>query len=237
MSLDERPGETFVFADMAPYDRYKMLCACVVPRPIAWVTTVDAHGTVNAAPFSFFNVFAEDPALVIIGIDRKKDGGVKDTIVNIEASNAFTVNLADMDSIDALVATAALFPPGKGEPDALRLTLEAGRTTHVPRLAEAPVSLECRLFELRTLSETRHLVLGEVTALVSRPGVYDPTTLRIDPDAYHPIARLHGAYYAGLGPAFERPVPDWMDAMDAASTGAYALDCQPLNDRSKESPT
>ncbi len=237
MSSGDPASETFVFAEMAPYERYKMLCACVVPRPIAWITTIDAQGIVNAAPFSFFNVFAEEPALVIIGIDRKKDGAVKDTIVNIEASNAFTVNLADMASIDALVATAALFPPGDGEPDALGLRLEAGRTSRVPRLAEAPVSLECRLFELRELSETRHLVLGEVAALISKPGVYDPATLRIDPDAYHPIARLHGAYYAGLGPAFERPVPDWTDAMDAAASGAYAPGSQPINHRSEESLT
>ena len=210
-------SEVFAFADLAPRERYKMLCACVVPRPIAWITTLGADGVVNAAPFSFFNVFAEDPALVIVGVNRKAGGEVKDTIVNIEHAQAFTVNIADMGSLDALVATAAAFPAGMSEPDTLKLALEPGRTTPVPRLAAAPVSLERRLFELRALSETRHLVLGEVTALVSRPGVFDARTHRLAPDAIHPIARLHGTSYAGLGPAFDMPVPDWRAAVDAAT--------------------
>ena len=222
MSEEHASPDLFTFVELTPYERYKMLCACVVPRPIAWITSLSDTGTVNAAPFSFFNVFAEDPALVIVGVDRKKGGGVKDTIVNVRATGAFTVNLADMASIDALVATAALFPPDRSEPEALGLALEPGRTNAVPRLAEAPVSLECRLFELRELSETRHLVLGEVTGLVSRAGVYDRETLRIDPSAYHPIARLHGASYAGLATPFEKPVPDWETAVDAATGGAYA---------------
>lgn len=186
-----------------------MLCAAVVPRPVAWITSVSPVGVVNAAPFSFFNVFAEDPALLIVGMDRKADGGRKDTVGNIEATGAFTVNIADTALSEAMVATAASFPPDVGEPDALGLALEAGVTVPVPRLADAPVALECTLFELRALGPARHLVMGEVKMLVARDGLFDPDTLRIDDAQVDPVARLYATRYAKLGEAYDLPIPDW----------------------------
>jgi flavin reductase (DIM6/NTAB) family NADH-FMN oxidoreductase RutF len=83
------------FAALTPHDRYKLLCALIVPRPIALVTTIGGDGTVNAAPFSFFNVFAEEPALVGLGLFSQADGSLKDTSANIRDTGAFTVNLVD----------------------------------------------------------------------------------------------------------------------------------------------
>jgi flavin reductase (DIM6/NTAB) family NADH-FMN oxidoreductase RutF len=71
--------DSFAFADLPPRDRYKLLCGVIVPRPIALVTSVDADGIVNAAPFSFFNVFSEDPALIVLGLQHKPDRSAKDT--------------------------------------------------------------------------------------------------------------------------------------------------------------
>lgn len=202
----------FRFHALEPRERYKLLTASVVPRPIAWITSVNQNGSVNAAPFSFFNVFSEEPPLVIIGMDRRPDGSIKHTIQNIEATGAFTVNLADMGLAKAMVATAALYPREVSEPEALGLVLAPGTATAVPRLADATIALECELFELRRLSDYRDLVMGEIRALVAKHGLFDPKTKRIDPTRYQPVARLHGTAYAGLGEVFEIPIPDWREA-------------------------
>ncbi len=199
-------SDCFAFRDLAAAQRYKMLCAAVVPRPIAWITTIDAAGVVNAAPFSFFNVFSEDPALVIVGMNRAA-GRLKDTLVNIGRARAFTVNIADATQAHDLVASAAAYPSGTGEPDALGLPLGSPVANGVPHLAACPIALECSLFELRPLSPERHLVMGEVETLIAREGLFDRDTLRLDPAGFAPLARLHGAGYAALGARFDIPVP------------------------------
>jgi flavin reductase (DIM6/NTAB) family NADH-FMN oxidoreductase RutF len=201
----------FRFDELEPRERYKLLTASVVPRPIAWITSLDANGGVNAAPFSFFNVFSEDPPLLIVGINRRPDGGLKDTIGNIEAKRAFTVNLVDVELARAMVATAASFPSEVSEPAALGLALAPGLATPIPRLVDAPIALECALFELRYLSDHRHLVMGEIRTVIARGGLFDPVSKHIDPARYQPIARLHGSSYARLGEVFDIPIPDWRE--------------------------
>lgn len=202
----------FDFSELSAQERYKLLCAAVIPRPVAWITTVDEAGIVNAAPYSFFNVFAETPPLVIVGIDQRPDGRRKDTIDNVEAVGEFTVNLADSALAEKMVATSALFPPGVSEPSVVGLPLDPGTRVRVPRFSEAPVSLECRLYELKPLGK-RYLLMGEVVALVARDGLFDPDTKRLNVEHYDPVARLFATSYAKLGPAYELPVPDWKGLM------------------------
>lgn len=197
----------FAFADLTPAQRYKMLCAAVVPRPVAWITSVDKEGIVNAAPFSFFNVFAEDPALVIVGMNRKADGQRKDTLNNIETAQAFTVNIADVSQADLMVASAASYPPDRSEPEALNMPLGDARMNGIPHLSNCPLALECTLFESRKLGPERHIIMGEVVALVAKDGLFDRETLRIDPNGFAPLARLHGTSYAGLGAKFDISIP------------------------------
>ena len=109
------------FRELDPRDRYKLLCGVVVPRPIALVTTLDENGSVNAAPFSFFNVFSEDPPLLVLGLQHKADFSPKDTTRNIHRSGQFVVHLVD----EALAATmndcAIDFPSGDSEVEATGL--------------------------------------------------------------------------------------------------------------------
>ena len=202
----------FDFSELTAQERYKLLCAAVIPRPVAWITTVDEAGIVNAAPYSFFNVFAEEPPLVIVGIDQRPTGDRKDTVDNVEATGEFTVNLADTALVKEMVATAATFPPGVSEPEAVGLDLAPGAKIAVPRLAAAPIALECRVFELKPLGK-RYLLMGEVVALVAREGLFDPETKRLNVEHYDPVARLFATSYARLGPAYELPVPDWKGLM------------------------
>lgn len=192
----------FRMADLAPRQRYKLLIALVVPRPIAWVTSEDRDGIVNAAPFSFFNVFADDPPLVVIGIGGRADGGLKDTARNIEATGEFVVNMVDEAIAEAMNVTAIDFPPEKSELEPAGLTLAASSIVRPPRLAEAPAALECRNHTTLLIGSDRRLVVGEVMAIHARDGLVDPATHRVDFDAWHPIGRLHGDFYCRTDEVF-----------------------------------
>ena len=85
----------FDASKLQPRDRYKMLASFVLPRPIAWVTCLGPTGVVNAAPYSFFNVFCEDPPLCMFAVNRRPDGRSKDTLTNIQRTGEFVVNIAD----------------------------------------------------------------------------------------------------------------------------------------------
>lgn len=199
---DAAEGLSFDFAATAPDLRYKLLTGLVVPRPIAWVTTRSTAGVVNAAPFSFFNVFAQEPALLVLGIDTRSDGSPKDTLANIRETRAFVVHLPDEATAKAMNDTAMDFPSGEGEPEALGLALVPGTYGPVPRLRDAPVAMECRQVTTLNFGPRRDLVLGEVLALHTRPGILDAGTLRTNYEVYQPIARLGGTLYAHLNDRF-----------------------------------
>jgi flavin reductase (DIM6/NTAB) family NADH-FMN oxidoreductase RutF len=103
------------FRDLPEKDRYRLLCSFVAPRPIALVTTVSAQGLSNAAPMSFFNVFSQDPPIVILGIQARPDGGPKDTMVNIRETGEFVVNLCDLSIAQQMVDCGIAFPSGIDE--------------------------------------------------------------------------------------------------------------------------
>jgi flavin reductase (DIM6/NTAB) family NADH-FMN oxidoreductase RutF len=132
------------FRELDPHDRYKLLCGVVVPRPIALVTTTDENGSVNAAPFSFFNVFSEDPPLLVLGLQHKADFSPKDTTRNIQRSGQFVVHLVDEALAAAMNECAIDFPSGDSEVEATGLETLPSIDIAVPRLAAAPFALECR---------------------------------------------------------------------------------------------
>ena len=113
----------YVPSDLTPRERYKILTGFVLPRPIAWVTTIGPTGVVNAAPFSFFNVFCEDPPLCMFAVNLRPDGRVKDTAANIQRTGEFVVNLADEPLARAMHDSSGDFPPDIGEPGYLGLGL------------------------------------------------------------------------------------------------------------------
>src|SRR6266516_6086768 len=130
--------------DLTPRDRYKLLAGFVLPRPIAWVMTVGPTGVVNAAPFSFFNVFCEDPPLCMFAVNLRPDGRAKDTQVNIHRTGAVVVNLTDEPLARAMHDSSGDFPPEIGEPGYLGLRLAPSTRVAAPRLADAPWAMECK---------------------------------------------------------------------------------------------
>jgi len=196
------------FATLSAHDRYKLLIATVMPRPIALVTTQNESGIVNAAPFSFFNVFSEDPALAVLGLEARRDNDkIKDTTANIEATGELVINLVDRNIAKPMSDCAAALAPDQSELAFAGLTACASRKVAVPGISEAPVRLECTLFELRQITERRHLCIAQVQAVSANEGIIDPETLYVNLDTYRPIGRLMGDSYAELGEVFELSVP------------------------------
>ena len=143
----------FDFAALSATERYKLLGGLVVPRPIALVTSHGPDGRVNAAPFSFFNVFAEEPPLVVLGLGISPLGGAKDTTINIRDTGEFVVNLVDEPIAEAMNLCAIDFPPEVSEVEVAGLDLLPAERVGAARLAQSPVHLECR--RLMTLQPGR----------------------------------------------------------------------------------
>lgn len=185
----------FEMSAMAPRDRYKLLVGLVIPRPIALVTTQDADGLANAAPFSFFNIFSEEPPLLVLGIEGsvREPGGYKDTGRNIRASGEFVVNLVDEALLEQMNVCAIDFPPDVDELAEAGLERAPSRFVAPPRIASSPVQLECRTYRSIDIGQRqRTLLIGEILMVHVRQGVVQPENLRVDIDALDLVGRLHG---------------------------------------------
>jgi len=193
----------FDFAKLAPIERYKLLIGVVVPRPIALVTSIDENGLVNAAPFSFFNVFSEDPAQIVLGLQHKAPGNPKDTTRNLSQREEFVVNMVDEPLAETMNLCATDFPADVSEVVALSIPTAPCSRVAVPRIATAPFSLECRRSVSLAFSASRELLIGEVLAVHAREGLADPGSFHIDSHAYRPIGRLAGHRYCRQGEVFE----------------------------------
>lgn len=212
------------FARLSVADAYKLLTAVVVPRPIAWVGTLDLEGGgVNLAPFSFFNMLGSDPALVAFAPGDRPDGTPKDTARNIAGPEGlgggeFVVNLVSEDLAEAMNVTATDFPAHMGEAGVAGLRLVPGVRVAVPHVAESPVSLECR--EVQTLRIGRNrVVLGEVLGLNIHDGlILDPERHYIDTAALRLIGRMGGrGGYTRTTDTFELgriPYAAWLAAQE-----------------------
>jgi flavin reductase (DIM6/NTAB) family NADH-FMN oxidoreductase RutF len=204
----------FDFATLPPADRYKLLVSTIVPRPIAWVVSMDASGRVNAAPFSFFNAFCQEPPLVCLGISGRDEGKAKDTGHNIRASGEFVVNLVPAALAEAMNITAIEFPPEVAEIEEAALETLPSLKVKPPRIKESPVAMECATYQILELGHERMLVLGRVLAMhVRDEAVIDAKKCYIDTPKLDLIGRMHGrGWYTRTRDRFEMPrirVEDW----------------------------
>lgn len=186
----------FSTADISRHDAYRLLTSTIVPRPIAFVTTVDTQGRVNAAPFSFFNAVGSAPPTVVLGFEPNTDGSQKDTPNNITATDEFVVNLVDAALADRMSAAAASLPPGVSEVDHVGLDTAPSVTVRPPRLLASSVAMECRLTHNIPLAVGGRVILGEVLEFHVRETVIESLNpLRIDLDQLDAISRLSGPHY------------------------------------------
>ncbi|HSH07231.1 MAG TPA: flavin reductase family protein [Burkholderiales bacterium] len=193
------------FASLPLQERYKLLASLVIPRPIAWISTVNAAGVNNCAPYSFFNAFAEDPPLCMISFGPRQDGLAKHTLKNIQDTGEFVVNLVDEATANAMHISAEEIPEEESEFEKTGLTpVPALRVRH-PRIAEAPVSFECRVYKMLEITATRIFIFGEIILLHAREGIVDPLTKRVDEAHYQPIGRLYANRYCTTRQRFVLP--------------------------------
>ena len=195
----------------APEQVYHLLTGLVVPRPIAWVSTLSAGGVRNLAPHSFFNAITEDPPTILFASQDRKD-----TVGNIRETGDFVVNLVSLELAERMGMTAVEMPPEEDEFAWAGLTAAASRRVKAPRVAEAKAALECRLDRIIEVGKRGHLVLGRVVhfhvaAEVWRAG-------RVDPKLLRPLCRL-GGRYAELGPVFKINEPAWEALRQRAPDG------------------
>lgn len=189
-----KPKKSFVFADEAGQDAYKLLSGLVVPRPIGWIGTTRDDGTYNLAPFSFFNVVSSNPPTVLFSGGRHADRP-KDSVAFAEASGEFTVNIVSEDVAEAMSITSGRFTSADDEFQIAGLTPMPGVKVRAPMVAESPANLECivsQILDIGPEGRTR-VVIGDVVAIHVRTDVLDGT--RIDPDALKAVGRMAGQSY------------------------------------------
>jgi flavin reductase (DIM6/NTAB) family NADH-FMN oxidoreductase RutF len=176
---------------------YRLITGVVVPRPIAWVTSLSATGVLNLAPFSAFTFVSPKPPMLAISVGRK--GGIyKDTAQNILNNEEYVVHIADSSLMNAVHESSTEHPPDVSEVEELRLSTLPGERVKVPRLAAAPVAMECRFRQSLEFGETRsRLIVGEVLVFHIRDGLLNNG--KIETEALDPIARIAGPRYAKLG--------------------------------------
>jgi flavin reductase (DIM6/NTAB) family NADH-FMN oxidoreductase RutF len=195
----------FKLSDLSPPERYKVLIGLVVPRPIAWISTVNEAGVNNCAPFSFFNVIGEEPPLCIVSFNRRSDGEVKHSMANALRTGEFVVNLVDEQNANAMHASSAELPESESEFERTGLTPAPCTVVRHPRIAEAAASFECRVWKHMPIGPERDLVFGEMLVVHSREGVIDPVSKRISETAYHPVGRLFASRYSTTRQRFDLP--------------------------------
>jgi flavin reductase (DIM6/NTAB) family NADH-FMN oxidoreductase RutF len=199
---------------LSPANTYKLLVATIVPRPIAWVTSLDESGAVNAAPFSFFNAMSGAPPVVCIGIGPRDEGDAKDTAHNIRRTGQFVVNLVNEEAAPQMNVSAIEFDKAIDELREAGLTPVPSTKVRPPRIAESPVNMECERLVMLDVGIERTIAVGRVVAMhVRDDAVLDPARCYIDTPKLHLIGRMHGrGWYARTTDRFEMPridVAEW----------------------------
>ncbi len=141
----------------------KLIFNTITPRPIAWVTTLNENGTVNLAPFSFYNAITTKPPLIFISIGKRKDGSEKDTARNIRRTGEFAINVVTEKFIEQMIESGKDFPPEESEIEKLKIETSPSQIVSPPFIKDVPAALECKTKEILELGSTpMSVIIGEV---------------------------------------------------------------------------
>lgn len=200
--VTERATTAFDTAELSARDAYRLLISAIVPRPIAWVSTVSPEGALNLAPYSFFNGVASDVPTVMFAAVAKADGSPKDSLRNARDTGEFVVNLADEALAEALNHTSGTWAHGVDEFSKAGLEAAPSSLVRPPRVAAAPVALECRVSQLvEVTGSSSVLVLGRVMMIHVRQALLGDDNLVVA-ERFRPLARLGRDEYTTLGRVF-----------------------------------
>lgn len=189
-------------------ENYKFLIGSIIPRPIAFVTSMSKEGTLNGAPFSYFNIVSANPPMISLAIQRNQ-GERKDTARNIVESKEFVVHIVDEQNVEKVNETAANLPPEESEIERAQLTPVESVKISVPGVKEAKIRMECLLEQSLELGGSNapgcDLIIGKVVQFHIAEDIYENG--RINPDGLGAVSRLAGNDYAKIGEIFtiDRP--------------------------------
>jgi flavin reductase (DIM6/NTAB) family NADH-FMN oxidoreductase RutF len=191
-------------AQQSERDNYKLLIGSIIPRPIAFVTTLSNDGVLNAAPFSYFSIVSSVPPLLSVSVQRKQ-GAMKDTARNATENGALVIHIVDESAVEAVNQTAASLPPGESEVALAGLTPVASETIVVPGVKEAKIRMECKLEQSIPLGGSGEvpgcdLLICRVVRFHIADDIYENG--RINAERLKPVSRLAGNDYAALGRQF-----------------------------------
>ncbi|MCY8268316.1 flavin reductase family protein [Bacillus haynesii] len=189
-------------------ENYKFLIGSIIPRPVAFVTSLSEEGVLNGAPFSYFNIVSSNPPMISLSIQRS-EGSQKDTARNILNSKEFVVHIVDEQNVEKINTTAASLPPNQSEVQLAELTPVESVRVSVPGVKEAKVRMECVLEYSLELGDKYSpgcdLIIGKVVQYHIKSGIYENG--KIDPRGLGAISRLAGHDYAKIGEIFTRKRP------------------------------
>lgn len=197
------------FSSLAPLERYRWLASTITPRPIAWVSSLSAEGVSNLAPFSFFSVISDDPATLLVNVNHRSDGGLKDTLRNIQATGEMVIQLVGFEQAQAMNASAAVLPYGTSEFEHADIASVPSLRIKPPRVAGAAIAFECRLLEAMpypVAAPNCHLVFAEVLLAHVDERVLNEQG-RVDPHKLDLVGRLGGMAYSRTLDTFEMRRP------------------------------
>ena len=190
-------------------DLYKLLIATVIPRPIAWITTLNKDASINLAPYSAYNMVCSNPTTISFAAGWKAPDTRKDTLSNILRTKEFVINTPRPEHIQSVALSAAPFAAGESEADAANLPLVDSSLVAVPRLQDAVFALECELQQTVQIGEkapgSATLVLGTVKAFHIQDDLLENG--KVDFEKVSVLSRLGGYSYASLGKVLEEKVP------------------------------
>lgn len=190
--------------------RYGLLTGSIVPRPIAFVSTISSSGITNIAPFSFFNGVASNPPTISISIARKPDGSKKDTLRNIEETGEFVLHGSSPAQLDSIVQSAAGYPEEVSEIDVCGLETIPSQLVRPPRIVGTPYQFECRVYTCVEVGSgeagSATVVLGEILRFHFRPDILKEYRVRLE--AFEPLSRLGGFDYGLTKKLCSREIPE-----------------------------
>ena len=188
---------------------YKLLIGAILPRPIAFISTLNKQGQGNLAPFSFFNGVCSNPPCLMVSIARKPNGEKKDSLRNIEETGEFVVNSANEWLIEKLVSCGSTYPYGENEMERVGLNPLASQLVKPPRVKESAFHMECKLYNQMEIGDgtagSSTIVVGEIVLFHINEAIYKEG--KIDLSTYKPMARLGGSNYCEPGVIRNLPIP------------------------------
>ncbi len=197
---------SLVPAELDPRAAYRLLISVVVPRPIGWTSTIGLDRSLNLAPFSFFNAVSNMPLTVMISVGERH-GHPKDTLRNAQETGEFVINIVNEELAGAMNETSGEWAYDVNEFDRAGVTPAPSIDVKPPRVAEAPIALECKATQIVPVIDTTYtLILGRVLRFHLRSDLLRPNG-QVDALRLKPLARLSGDEYATLGGVFEMKRP------------------------------